>query len=124
MRRNYFMPWFRDLCGDAACGMTVGIINGVFGTALFTAEEAREIENLKKLAISVAEKAPKLVTDSATCDLIKDGQKLGLESFVKNAPKEAVTAGVVAAAELVCTKSFKARFSGVLMGACLNLVGC
>ena len=31
---------------------------------------------------------------------------------------------VVTAAELVCTKSLKQRFADVLMGACMNLVGC
>ena len=53
------------------------------------------------------------------------GGKLGgSQPPVNPAPPEALTAGVVTAAELVCGKAFKQRFGEVLMGACLNLVGC
>ena len=74
---------------------------------------------LKKLTLSVLQKSPDLATDPIICEGIKKGQH-----FAKTAPPEAVAAGVVTAAELVCSKSFKSRFTEVLMGACMNLVGC
>jgi hypothetical protein len=118
------MPWFTDVCKDLACGSSLGVVKGIFGISLFTAEETEEINSLKKLALSVMQKSPDIVTEPHVCDAIRNGQQSGLDSFVKNASPEAVAAGVVAAAEVVCTKSFKERFTDVLMGACLNLVGC
>ena len=70
------------------------------------------------------EKSPEIVTEPIVCEGIRKGQKSALDTFAKNASPEAVAAGVVTAAELVCTKSFKERFGNVLMGACMNLVGC
>ena len=77
-----------------------------FGVSLFTEAEAEEIHSLKKLALSVIQKSPKIVTDPLICEGIRKGQKSALDTFAKNAPPEAVAAGVVTAAELVCTKSF------------------
>ena len=45
------MPWVRTVCEDAVCGCFLGITKGVFGVSLYTAEEAEEIANLKKLPI-------------------------------------------------------------------------
>lgn len=118
------MPWLKEICEDVLCGGTLGVAKGVFGISLFTASETEEINSFKKLALSVLQKSPEIVTDPIVCEAIRKGQKSGLENFVKNAPPEAVAAGVVTAAELVCGKSFKSRFGEVLMGACLNLVGC
>lgn len=118
------MAWIKEVCEDVFCGGGLGVIKGVFGVSLFTSAETEEIHSLKKLALSVIEKSPKIETDPLVCQAIRKGQKSGLDTFVKNAPPEAVAAGITTAAELVCTKSFKQRFREVLMGACLNLVGC
>jgi len=118
------MPWLKDVCEDAICGSSLGIVKGVFGISLFTQAETEEINNLKTLALSVMEKSPEIVTEPIVCEAIRKGQKSALDTFAKNASPEAVAAGVVTAAELVCAKSFKQRFTDVLMGACMNLVGC
>ena len=118
------MPWIKEVCEDAVCGTTLGIVKGVFGVSLFTEGETEEINSLKKLAVSVIEKSPEIATDSVVCEGLRNGQKAALETFAKNASPEVVAAGVVTAAELVCAKSFKSRFRDVLMGACLNLAGC
>jgi hypothetical protein len=118
------MPWIKEVLVDAVFGCGLGVVKGVCGTSLFTESEVEEITNLKKLALSVVEKSPDLKTESVICDAIKNCQKSGLEAFAKSAPPEAVTASVVAAAELVCNKAFKQRFTEVLMGACLNIVDC
>lgn len=118
------MPWIKDVCEDAICGTSLGVVKGVFGISLFTPAETEEINSLKNLALSVMEKSPEIVTQPLVCEAIRKGQQSGLETFAKNASPEAVAAGVVTAAKLVCTKSFKKRFTEVLMGACMNLVGC
>ena len=118
------MPWIKDVCVDAVCGTCLGVCQGVFGISIFTAEEVDEINNLKNLAVSVMEKSPTITSDPSVCEAIRKGQKYGLQSFAKNASPEAVSAGVVTAAELICNKSFKKRFADVLTGACLNIVGC
>ena len=117
------MVWINEVCEDVICGGGgLGIVKGIFGISLFTATE--EINSLKKLALSVIERSPTIETEPIVCKAIRKGQKSGLDTFVKNASPEAVAAGVVTAAELVCIKSFKQRFTDVLMGARLNLVGC
>ena len=118
------MPWIKEVCEDVICGVSLGIVKGVFGISFFTEAEVKEIHSLKKLTLSVIEKSPKIVPDPVICEGIRKGQQAALDKFSKNASPEVVAAGVVTAAELVCTKSFKARFTKVLMGACLNLVGC
>ncbi len=118
------MSWIREVFEDAICASVLGCVRGAFGVSIFTEKEVEEIASLKKLALSVAEKAPKLATDPVVCEQIKTGQEIGLETFVKDIPAEATTTGVVAAAELVCRKTFCDRFKKILMGACLNLVGC
>lgn len=118
------MSWIRNVCIDAICGSALGLINGIFGLSLVTSQEVEEITSLKKLALSVIEKAPEFSTESVVCEAIKNGQQTGLETFVKNAPPEVASTAVVAAVELVCGKAFKERFKDVLMGACLNLTGC
>ena len=118
------MPWIKDVCVDTICGSGLGIVQGLFGISMFTDAETEEIFNLKNLALSVMQKSPEIVTDPLVCEAIRAGQKAGLETFAKTASPEAISAGVVIAAELVCTKSFKERFAGVLMGACMNIVGC
>jgi len=118
------MAWLKDVCEDVICGGSLGVIKGVFGITFFTQTEAEEIHNYKKLALSVMEKSPEIVTDSVVCEAIRQGQKSGLDAFSKKASPEVVAAGVVAAADLVCNKAFKQRFADVLMGACLNLTGC
>jgi hypothetical protein len=119
------MPsWINEVCVDAICGTCLGFVKGTFGLSFFTTEEVEEINSLKKLALSVMEKSSDTVTDPIICEAIRKGQKSGLEAFAKNASPEIVAAGVVTAAELVCTKSFKQRFATVLAGACLNIVGC
>jgi hypothetical protein len=80
--------------------------------------------SLKQLALSVMAKSPEMVGEPILCEAIRQGQKSALETFAKKATPEAVSAGVVVAAELVCKKAFTQRFADVLMGACLNLVGC
>jgi hypothetical protein len=114
----------KEVCEDALCGGGLGIVKGVFGISFYTSAEVEEIASLKKLALSVLQKSPELATDPLICEAIQKGQKSGLDAFAKKVPPEAVAAGVVTAAELVCTKSFKIRFADVLMGACMNLVGC
>ena len=99
-------------------------MKGVFGLSLFTESEIEEIISLKKLALCVMEKAPEIAIAPLVCEGIRNGQKSALETFTNSLSPEAVALGVGAAAELVCTKSFKERFTGVLMSACLNLVGC
>jgi hypothetical protein len=118
------MPWIRNICVDAICGTCLGFVKGATGISLFTTEELDEVINLQKLALALIEKSPQVVTDDAICKAIREGQKSGLEMFVKNAPPELIATGLVTAAELVCNKSFKQRFGEVLIGACLNLVGC
>ena len=86
--------------------------------------EAEEIYNLKKLALSVMEKSPEIVTNLIVCEAIKQGQKSARDTFTKNLSTEAVSVGVVIVAELICTKFFKQRFTGILMVACMTLVGC
>ena len=118
------MSWVTEACEDVVCGTGLGIIKGVFGVSFFTPSEVEEIHNYKKLALSVMEKSPEIVTDSVICDAIRQGQPAGLTAFSKKASPEVVAAGAVAAADLVCSKAFKERFADVLMGACLNLTGC
>lgn len=118
------MVWIKELCEDVICGTCLGLTKGVFGISVFTATETEEINSLKKLALSTIEKAPEFTTDALVCEGLKKSQKTALDQFTSNASPEMVAAGVVTAAELICTKSFKARFSEVLTGACLNLVGC
>jgi hypothetical protein len=118
------MPWLKDVCVDTLCGASLGIVKGVFGISLFTAAEAEEILSLKQLALSVMQKSPEIVGEPIMCEAIRQGQKSALETFAKQATPEAVSAGVVVAAELLCKKAFTQRFADVLMGACLNLVGC
>jgi hypothetical protein len=118
------MPWIKNVCEDVLCGGSLGIVKGVFGVSIFTESETEEINSLKQLALSVMEKAPKIATEPIICDGIRNGHKSALEAFTKGLSPEAVAVGVGTAAELVCTKSFKERFAGVLMGACLNLVNC
>jgi hypothetical protein len=118
------MPWLKELCEDTICGGALGIVKGVCGLSLFTASETEEVMSLKTLALSTIEKAPEFTTDDLVCEGIKKSQKAALDQFASKASPEMVAAGVVTAAELVCTKSFKTRFASVLTGACLNLVGC
>lgn len=117
------MPWIKEVCADVVCGGALGVAKGVFGVSLFTASETEEIVSLKKLTLSVMEKSPKIVTEPVMCEAIRQGQQSALETFAKNAPPEAVAAGVVTEAELVCGKALKTRFTEVLRGA-MNLVGC
>ena len=118
------MPWIQEFVEDAICGGALGVVKGLFGVSIFTAAETEEIHSLKKLALSVVEKAPDFTTDALVCEGIRKGQKAALNQFADKASPEMIAAGVVTAAELVCAKSFKARFASVLTGACLNLVGC
>jgi hypothetical protein len=118
------MPWIKEVCEDAICATGLGIVKGLFGVSVYTSDEVKEAANLQQLVASVLSKSPEFVTDSVICDSIKMGQTTGLESFAKTAPPEIVDAGVVAAATVVCNKAFKERFKAILMGACLNLVGC
>ncbi len=118
------MPWFKYVCKDVLSGGSLGIVKCAFDVSLFTESEASEISFLKKLALSTVEKFAPVELDPIVCDHIRNGQKSALETFTGSLSAEAIVAGVCMIAELVCTKSFKERFSGVLMDACLNLVGC
>jgi len=118
------MPWIKEGVENAVCGTALGVLKGLCGISLFTADETEEILSLKKLALSVLDKAPEFTSDALICEGVKKGQKAALDKFSDTASPEMIAAGVVAAAELVCAKSFKARFSTVLAGACLNLIGC
>ena len=118
------MPSIKEVCVDTLCGTALGIVKGVCGLSLFTEAETEEIMSLKKVALSTIEKAPEFKTDDLVCAGIKKGQKAALDQFANKASPEMIAAGVVTAAESVCTKSFKSRFASVLAGACLNLVGC
>lgn len=118
------MDCIREVCEDVLCGGSLGVVKGIFGVSFFTTSETEEIFNLKKLTLSVMEKSPEIVTEPVVCEAIRQGQKSALETFAKNAPPEAVAADAVTAANLVCGKAFKTRFTEVLMGACLNIVGC
>ena len=114
------MAWIKD----AVCGFVLGAVKGVCDVSFFTAEETEEVRSLNNLALSMVQKSTEISTDPVVCDAIQNGKQAGLDSFIKNAPPEAVSSGLVAAAELVCQKAFQERFRCVLMGACLNLVGC
>lgn len=105
------MPWIREVCEDALYGTCLGLVKGIFGESLFTSAETQEIASLKELALSTIEKAPEFTTDALVCEGIRKGQKAALDQFSNKASPEMVAAGVVTAAELVCTKSFKARFA-------------
>ena len=118
------MAWIREVCEDSVCGTALGLVKGTFVVSWFTTAETEEIFSLKQLALSVMEKSPEFVTESATCEVLKQGQTSALQTVAQNAPPEAIAAGVIAAAEVVCTKAFKYRFTDVLLGACLNLAGC
>jgi hypothetical protein len=130
------MPWFQEFpqrilseslkqhIADAVCGTAAGIVKGAFGLTYLSESEVKEVMSLKELALSTIKKAPEFVTDTAICEGIKKGQQAALDEFANKASPEMVAAGVVTAAELVCNKSFKARFASFLAGACLNLVGC
>lgn len=88
----------------------VGLYDGIFIMSLFRSKKANEISSLKRLALSVIKKSPKLDTDPIICETLKQGYRRALETFAKNVPPEAVTTGVVAAAKLVCGKAVKQRF--------------
>ena len=109
---------------DVVCGCAFGIVTGICDVSFFTQSETEEIINLKKLAVSTMAKAPEFRSDPMICKGIKAGNKAMLAQFTNNASPELVSAGVVTAAEVVCNKSFKARFTDLLGAACLNLVGC
>lgn len=119
------MAWFKEVCSDLVCGCVLGIMDGIFGVPLFTGPEVKEITAFNKLAASIIEKSGEIGgTDAAICQGIRNGQMSALETFSKNPPQEVVQAGAVVAAEVICSKAFKSRFRTVLIGACLNLVGC
>ena len=52
-----------------------------------------------------------VTSEPIICEAIRQGHKSALETFTKKAPPAAVAAGVVSAAELVCSKAFKTRFT-------------
>ena len=114
------MPWVKDVCTDALCGLAAGSIKGIFGISLFSASEVEEIESLKRLSLSLVSKSRNFTTDPSICEEIAKGSKSALKPVIDNAPSEAVAAGVA----VVCEKAFRQRFRDVLMGACLNLAGC
>lgn len=102
-------------------------MDGIWGISLFTGPETQEINSLDKLAASLMEKSNEIIggtTDAAICEGIRNDQMSALETFSRNAPPEAIQVGIVAAAEVICKKSFQNRFREVLLGACINLVGC
>ncbi|MFT5250285.1 MAG: hypothetical protein ACI93P_002020 [bacterium] len=47
------------------------IVKGIFGLSLFTKSEMEDIISLKKLALSVMEKAPKTATEPIVCEGIR-----------------------------------------------------
>jgi len=118
------MPWVKEICEDAICAIFCGGVKGLFGVSMFSSQEVEEIGNLQSLAESIAAKSPKFVTNPRICDGIQKGDMGSLKEFAANAQPEVVAVGVVSAAKLVCGKAAKTRFRDVLMGACLNLVGC
>ncbi len=76
------------------------------------------------------QKSPEILSDPypSICEGLKHGsgmaKQAALDKFDSSASPEAISAGAVTAANIVCNKSFKSRFVDVLSGACLNLVGC
>ena len=112
--------WVKDTCKNIVFDVTACILHGAFGYFLFTAEEHGEIQNLKKLALLVIEKSPESTTEPAVCETIKKTKQLGLEAFAKQASPEAIDAGAVATAKVVCSKTFNPRFIKVLIVACLK----
>jgi hypothetical protein len=72
----------------------LGIVKGVFGLSIFTESETEEINSLKKLALSVMEKAHEIVTEPIICEGIRNGQKSALETFTKRLSPGAVAAAV------------------------------
>lgn len=119
------MPGFKKMCTELSRGCALGVVEGSLGVSLFSAEELEEVHSLKKLALSVMQKSGPLAgTDHLICEGIQKGEISALEAFSKDASAKAVSASLVAAAEVVCEKSFKSRFREILTGACLNLVGC
>ena len=118
------MPWIKNVCIDVICGGTLGVVKGVFGISLFTEEETEHINSCKELISIVLKKSPEIVTEPIICEGIRNGQKSALETFQNGLSPEAIAAGVGTTAQIVCTRAFNERFKSVLMGACLNLVGC
>lgn len=53
------MPWLKEVCQDAVCGISLELAQGVFGMAAFT---TAEVEAFKKLALSTIEKSPEFTT--------------------------------------------------------------
>lgn len=56
------MPWLKEVCQDAVCGISLELAQGVFGMAAFTTAEVEEIHSFKKLALSTIEKSPEFTT--------------------------------------------------------------
>ena len=50
----------------------------IFEVLLLTVLETEEINSLKKLALSVINKSPKIVTKSIVCEAIQKGHKFAL----------------------------------------------
>lgn len=109
---------------DSICGCVFGMVKGMTGEACFTSSETEQIAQLKQLTFSTLQKSPEFSTEASICEAIREGKQIALDKFAKSATPEMIEAGVVTAAQLVCTQAFKHRFADVLKGACLNLVGC
>jgi hypothetical protein len=45
--------------------------------SIFTEKEVEEIASLKRLALSVVEKSPKLTTDPVVCERTRNAQEIG-----------------------------------------------
>lgn len=101
--------------------MITGILKGTLGYDLYSPKEFSDIDILKKLTASLLSKSEPFVNDPALCkEIIETGSVPALKQALKNVPSEAIAAG----GAIVCEYAFRERMQKVLMGACLNLVGC
>jgi hypothetical protein len=93
------MARIKELCKEAICEGSLGVVQGVFGISLFTAAEAEEINALKALTLSVMKKAPEVLTAPIICEGIRNGQKATLDTFTQGLSPESIAADVVVAAQ-------------------------
>lgn len=77
--------YIKDVCAKAFSGLAAG---GIFGVSLFSNSEVEEIENLKKLSVSIISKSPDFMTDRFICEEIIKDSKTDLQTFINNAPSE------------------------------------
>lgn len=111
--------WVKKACIDGACGLISGVAEDI-GVNLYSPSEVENISQIKTLAAGLMSQSPFFSTDKAICEQIKNCNKPALTELLKNVSNESFAKGVA----FVCASACQDRMRDVLMGACLNLVGC